>query len=125
MSRFLFGLYVEDDLREIRDYIAKESPESARRLKVRFVEAFRLLAKHPELGHVREDLPVPALRFWPVGNNVCGSAIVAGEDRILDDSLNLRWKIDSHGGFLLPPYWRFHCCVKLGQDELGQANTGS
>jgi plasmid stabilization system protein ParE len=34
---------------------------------VRFVGAFRLLAHHPELGHVREDLPVPSLRFWPVG----------------------------------------------------------
>jgi hypothetical protein len=34
---FLFGLYVEGDLREIRDYISKDSPESARRLMVRFV----------------------------------------------------------------------------------------
>jgi len=50
VSRFLFGQYVESDLREIRDYIAQESPESARRLMVRFVEAFRLLAKRPELG---------------------------------------------------------------------------
>jgi toxin ParE1/3/4 len=57
---------VEADLREIRDYIAKESPGSALRLMVRFVGAFRLLAHHPELGHVREDLPVPSLRFWPV-----------------------------------------------------------
>ena len=68
MSRFLFGRYVEGDLREIRDYIAQESPESARRLMVRFVGAFRLLANHPELGHVREDLPVPSLRFWPIGS---------------------------------------------------------
>jgi plasmid stabilization system protein ParE len=66
VSRFLFGRYVEGDLREIRDYIAKESPGFALRLMVRFVGAFRLLA-HPELGHVREDLPVPSLRFWPVG----------------------------------------------------------
>jgi toxin ParE1/3/4 len=68
VSRFLFGRYVEDDLREIRDYIAKESPESARRLMVRFVGAFRLLANHPELGHLREDLQRPSLRFWPVGS---------------------------------------------------------
>jgi hypothetical protein len=26
MSRFIFGLYVEGDLREIRDQIAKDSP---------------------------------------------------------------------------------------------------
>ena len=68
MSRFIFGRYVEADLREIRDHIRKDNPESARRLMVRFVEAFRLLAKHPELGHVREDLPAPSLRFWPVGS---------------------------------------------------------
>jgi toxin ParE1/3/4 len=67
VSRFLFGRYVEGDLREIRDRIAQDSPEAARRLMVRFVRAFRLLANHPELGHVREDLPIPSLRFWPAG----------------------------------------------------------
>lgn len=34
---------------------------------VQFVRAFSLLAKRPQLGHDREDLFVPALRFWPVG----------------------------------------------------------
>jgi plasmid stabilization system protein ParE len=68
VRRFLFGRYVEGDLREIRDHISRDNPESARRLMVRFVEAFRLLANHPELGHAREDLPEPLLRFWPVGS---------------------------------------------------------
>jgi plasmid stabilization system protein ParE len=68
VSRFLFGRYVEGDLREIRDHISKDSSESARRMMVRFVKAFRLLAQRPELGHTREDLPVPALRFWPIGS---------------------------------------------------------
>jgi plasmid stabilization system protein ParE len=68
VRRFLFGRYVEDDLREIRDHIANDNPDSARRLMMRFVEAFRLLAQRPELGHVREDLPAPQLRFWPVGS---------------------------------------------------------
>ena len=68
MSRFLFGRYVEGDLREIRDTIAQGSPGAALRLMVRFVGAFRLLANRPELGHVREDLPVPSLRFWAVGS---------------------------------------------------------
>jgi toxin ParE1/3/4 len=68
VRRFLFGHYVEGDLREIRDQISRDNPESARRLMVRFVEAFRLLANHPELGHAREDLPEPLLRFWPVGS---------------------------------------------------------
>jgi plasmid stabilization system protein ParE len=34
---------------------------------VQFVGAFRLLARRPQLGRVREDLLVPALRLWPVG----------------------------------------------------------
>ena len=34
---------------------------------VRFLSAFRFLAGHPELGHVREDLLEPVVRFWPVG----------------------------------------------------------
>ena len=68
MTRFLFGRYVEGDLREIRDHISKNSPEAARRLMVRFVEAFRLLARRPALGYTREDLLVPSLRFWPVGS---------------------------------------------------------
>lgn len=72
MSRYVFGLYVEMDLREIRDKIAKDSPDSARRMMVRFVEAFRLLARRPELGRLREDLPDfdrkdTPVRFWPVG----------------------------------------------------------
>ena len=67
MSRYIFGSYVEGDLREIRDYIAMDSADSARRMMVRFVSAFRLLAKHPELGHMRQDLLEPAIRFWPLG----------------------------------------------------------
>ncbi|MCP5116426.1 MAG: type II toxin-antitoxin system RelE/ParE family toxin, partial [bacterium] len=63
----LFGRYVEGDLREIRDHVSKDSPEAARRLMVRFVAAFRLLARRPELGHVREDLLTSALRYWPAG----------------------------------------------------------
>ena len=35
-------------------------------MMVRFVSAFRLLAKQPELGHTREDLLPSGIRFWPV-----------------------------------------------------------
>jgi plasmid stabilization system protein ParE len=34
---------------------------------IRFVDAFRLLSNQPALGHVREDLAGPVIRFWPVG----------------------------------------------------------
>jgi plasmid stabilization system protein ParE len=68
VSRFLFGRYVEGDLREIGKQISEVSPDAARRLMIRFVEAFRLLAKHRELGHLREDLLEPPVRFWLVGS---------------------------------------------------------
>jgi toxin ParE1/3/4 len=68
VKRFLFGRFVEGDLREIRDHISKDSPKSARRLMIRFVGAFRLLASRPALGYRREDLPFPSLRFWPIGS---------------------------------------------------------
>ena len=67
MTRYVFGRHVEADLRDIRDHIAKDSPDSARRLMVRFVRNFRLLAGQPKLGHAREDLLEPSIRFWPVG----------------------------------------------------------
>ena len=67
MTRFVFGCYVEADLREIRDHIAKQNPEAARLMMVRFLSAFRLLAKHPSLGHSREDLAKADINFWPVG----------------------------------------------------------
>jgi plasmid stabilization system protein ParE len=66
VSRYIFGRYVERDMLEIRDHIAQNSPDSARRMMVRFVNAFRLLAKQPELGHAREDLLPSTIRFWPV-----------------------------------------------------------
>ena len=35
-------------------------------MMVRFIHAFRLLARQPEPGHAREDLLEPSIRFWPV-----------------------------------------------------------
>jgi plasmid stabilization system protein ParE len=66
VTRYVFGRYVEGDLLEIRDYIARDRPDSARGMMVRFVNAFRLLAKRPEPGHTREDLLPSPIRFWPV-----------------------------------------------------------
>lgn len=69
MSRYIFGAFVEGDLLDIRDQIAMDSPVIARRVMLRFVTAFRLLAKHPELGHPREDLFEEAIRLWPAVMN--------------------------------------------------------
>lgn len=67
MNRYLFGVYVERDLEAIRDYIARDSPAAARRMMLRLADAFRLLARRPELGHTRDDLIASSpVRFWPV-----------------------------------------------------------
>jgi len=55
-----------DDVQEIRDYIARDSTEAARRVLAELRMAMRRLAEMPELGHVREDLADEPLRFWPV-----------------------------------------------------------
>ena len=55
------------DLLKIREYIAEDSPVAARREMIRFISAFRSLARRPGLGHKREDLPDPDLRVWPTG----------------------------------------------------------
>jgi plasmid stabilization system protein ParE len=52
---------------EIRDYLASQGGNRLARYALQEITAgFRLLASHPEAGHVRQDLtPVP-IKFWPV-----------------------------------------------------------
>lgn len=66
MKRFEFTRGARDDLQEIADYIAADSPEAARRVVAQIRKAVERLADVPELGHVREDLGPVLLRFWPV-----------------------------------------------------------
>jgi plasmid stabilization system protein ParE len=56
------------DLRILQDYFLREGGlRSARRLTTEIVTALRLLAKNPEIGHIREDLAGDLdLRFLPV-----------------------------------------------------------
>ncbi len=54
------------DLLEIWDFIAQDSFEVADRVLDEFNQAFRLLAKMPGLGHLREDLTNRKLFFWAV-----------------------------------------------------------
>jgi plasmid stabilization system protein ParE len=66
MARFVLSPEARDDLREIRDYIARDSAEAARRVLSELRAAMRRLAEMPEMGHFREDLADEPLRFWPV-----------------------------------------------------------
>jgi antitoxin ParD1/3/4/toxin ParE1/3/4 len=56
-----------DDLREIRDYLAGQGARRlARYVLQEITAAFRLLASHPEAGHLRSDLTPLPVKFWPV-----------------------------------------------------------
>ena len=67
MSRYVLSKEAQADLRDIRDYIAKDSLRAAQRVLSEFTEAFRGLSQMPRKGHVREDLTARKdVRFWPV-----------------------------------------------------------
>jgi toxin ParE1/3/4 len=56
-----------DDLREIRDYLARQGGRRlARYVLEEIAAAFRLLVAHPEAGHFRRDLTPLPVKFWPV-----------------------------------------------------------
>ena len=57
-----------DDLQIIRDFIALDNAEAAERIIDQFFETFEQLATWPKTGHVRTDLTVKRVRFWPVGS---------------------------------------------------------
>jgi plasmid stabilization system protein ParE len=65
VARFVLSPEASDDLREIRDYIARDSTSAARRVLADLRVAMRRLAEMPEIGHVRQDLADEPLRFWP------------------------------------------------------------
>jgi toxin ParE1/3/4 len=56
MPRLIIAPEAREDLREIRDYIAKDNPMAARRVVVRLREMARALAGAPALGRVRPEL---------------------------------------------------------------------
>ncbi len=68
MIRYTLSSRAQQDLVDIRDYYLEQgSSRAGRKTLVEFVEAFRLLARTPKLGHRREDLAqARPLLFWPV-----------------------------------------------------------
>ena len=66
MSRFVLTPAARADLAEISDYISKDNPDAASRVRGELRDAMRKLAEMPEMGHTRRDLASEPLRFWPV-----------------------------------------------------------
>lgn len=66
MTRFVLSPSAVRDLQDIRDYIAKDSTSSARRVMQVMRDKMRMLAETPGIGHYRDDLPDSTLRVWNV-----------------------------------------------------------
>ena len=66
MTPFVLTRLARQDLEEIWDYLAGESPSAAERVLGRIEEAIMKLAKTPGLGHLREDLADRRHRFFLV-----------------------------------------------------------
>lgn len=66
MTGFVFHPDVRDDLNEIVDFIAIDSPAAAERVIEEIYKAIRALVSFPQLGHRRSDLTSRPIRFHPV-----------------------------------------------------------
>ncbi|MCP3959871.1 MAG: type II toxin-antitoxin system RelE/ParE family toxin [bacterium] len=66
MRRYILSPEAREDLIEIAEYIAQDSPKAARQVMKQLRSAMMRLAEMPGIGHLREDLTDEPLRFWPV-----------------------------------------------------------
>lgn len=68
MRRFRLSREAAADIREIWEYIAKDSVKIARQVRLSLFDACERLAKNPSIGHTRQDLTARPVLFWPVGS---------------------------------------------------------
>jgi len=67
-ARFVLTRSARADLEETWDDVARRfGAETADSVLAALASACRLLAAHPEIGHVREEIAPPPVRFWAVG----------------------------------------------------------
>jgi len=73
MSGYLLGPDAERDLDDLWGYIAQDSVGAADRLMAEIFDAFEVLARHPGMGHKREDLTLKlfARRRFVTGKSGC------------------------------------------------------
>ena len=63
-NNYFLSLEAERDIDEIVNYLLKESNKAADLFIDATYHAFEMIAEHPEIGHVREDLTPQPVRFW-------------------------------------------------------------
>ncbi len=68
MSGYVLSRAADRDIDDIWNHIAQDSIDAADRLTAKLLDSFEALARHPGMGHKREDLTNHPVLFWPVGN---------------------------------------------------------
>jgi toxin ParE1/3/4 len=67
VARYLLSPEAKGDLREIRGYLVSHGGSRLAKYVLQEIRAaFRLLALHPDAGHLRRDLTSLPVKFWPV-----------------------------------------------------------
>jgi plasmid stabilization system protein ParE len=68
MSGYILAPTAQEDLLAIRDYYLREAGyRIARHMVVEFIEAFRAIARNPNIGHKRDDLAENrSVLFWGI-----------------------------------------------------------
>ncbi|MCI0540797.1 MAG: type II toxin-antitoxin system RelE/ParE family toxin [Verrucomicrobiales bacterium] len=66
MADYFYSREARLDLLEIWEYIARDNVDAADRVEQKVQEAVSMLARNPDLGHLRLDLTSKPVRFWPV-----------------------------------------------------------
>jgi toxin ParE1/3/4 len=67
VTRYTLSPEARDDLRDIRGYLLSPGGKRlARYVLQEIAAALRLLALHPEAGHLRKDLTPLPVKFWSV-----------------------------------------------------------
>jgi plasmid stabilization system protein ParE len=74
MSGFVLHPQAINDLEEIWEYIAAESPDAADRVREEIYETIQSLVPFPNVGHSRPDLTTRPLRFQVVRDYVIAYA---------------------------------------------------
>lgn len=70
MAKYKLTLAAEGGLRVIWEYISQDNPQAADGVLDACFDAFEMIAEHPFIGHLREDLTGKPVRFWPVSRYI-------------------------------------------------------
>jgi|GEM_PF-654304 len=63
-THYVLSLPATDDIEQIIDYIAEDNLIAAIAFERDVFEAFDRLVTHPKVGHIKQGVAAPPMRFW-------------------------------------------------------------